>query len=223
MVRHHRQRAKCPQYPPRRYNMDETGVILSAPHSLHVLVGRDDPRNYRGTGVQRVLVTAIECISADGRSLPRLIIWPAALLRSDWSSHPTLGWHFACSETGYTNSTISLEWVKRVFDLLTKSRANGKPRILISDGFGTHGSLEVLTFCRENNIILCRLPSHTSHKLQPCDVEGFSSLKVAYRDQVEQLFRRGANTIGKQQFTLLYDSGRKAAFTLEIFAPAGPK
>ncbi|KAL1641204.1 hypothetical protein SLS61_010183, partial [Didymella pomorum] len=38
------------------------------------------------------------------------------------------------------------------------------------DGFGTHESLEVLKFCYENNIVLCRLPSHSSHKLQPCDV-----------------------------------------------------
>src|ERR1700731_4483327 len=27
-----------------------------------------------------------------------------------------------------------------------------------------------MKFCFEINIILCRLPSHTSHKLQPCDV-----------------------------------------------------
>jgi hypothetical protein len=29
---------------------------------------------------------------------------------------------------------------------------------------------------------LCRLPSHTSHKLQPCDVAVFAALKAAYRD-----------------------------------------
>ena len=34
-----------------------------------------------------------------------------------------------------------------------------------------------------------------------------------YREQVEQLFRGGANTIGKQHFTLLYDCARKNALT----------
>ena len=34
-----------------------------------------------------------------------------------------------------------------------------------------------------------------------------------YREQVEQLFRGGANTIGKQHFTLLYDCARKTALT----------
>ena len=54
--------------------MDETGVILSMLGSVKVLVGKDDPRDYRGAGVKRTMVTAIECISADGRSLPPMII-----------------------------------------------------------------------------------------------------------------------------------------------------
>jgi len=48
------------------YNMDETGVMLSMLGCVKVLVGKDDMRNYRGARVKRTLVTAIECISADG-------------------------------------------------------------------------------------------------------------------------------------------------------------
>ena len=195
------------------YNMDETGVMLNAPKSLRVLVGKDDLRNYRGAGVQRTLVTAIECVSADGRSLDPLIVWPAATHRNTWTTHATPGWHFACSESGYTNSMINLYWIKNVFEPATRSRANSKPRMLISDGFAAHESIEVMTFCFENNITLCRLPSHTSHKLQPCDVGVFAPLKTAYREQVERLFRGGANMIGKQHFTLLYDRARQFALT----------
>jgi hypothetical protein len=56
------------------YNMDETGVMLGMLGSVKVLVGKDDLRDYRGAGVKRTMVTAIECIGADGRSLLRLII-----------------------------------------------------------------------------------------------------------------------------------------------------
>lgn len=59
------------------YNMDETGVMLSMLGSVKVLVGQDDTRDYRGARVKRTIVTAIECISADGRSLKPMIIWPA--------------------------------------------------------------------------------------------------------------------------------------------------
>jgi hypothetical protein len=195
------------------YNMDETGVLLSVLKSLKVLVGKDDLRNCRGVRIKRTLVTAIECISADGRSLVPLIIWPAATHRSTWTTHPTPGWHFACTKTGYTDTATSLYWIKHVFHPLTVSQANHKPRVLINDGFGTHESLESMKFCYEHNIILCRLPSHTSHKLQPCDVGVFGPLKTAYREQVEQLYRGGANVVGKQHFTSLYSRARSVAFT----------
>jgi hypothetical protein len=194
------------------YNMDETGVMLCMLGSVKVLISKDDLRDYRGAGVKRTMVTAIECISANGRSLLPMIIWPATTHRSNWTTFPTPGWHYACSESGYTDSKISLEWLKRVFDPQTKGQAKQKPRVLICDGFGTHETLEILEFCFENNIILCRLPSHTSHKLQPCDVGVFAHLKGFYRDEADRLFRGGVNTIGKEHFTSLYSPAREKAF-----------
>lgn len=181
--------------------------------SIKVFVGKDDRRDCRGAGVKHTMVTAIKCISADGRFLPPLIIWPASTHRSNGTTFPTPGWHYAHSETGCTDSKISLEWPKRVFDPQTKALANQKPRMLISDGFGTHETLEFLEYCSTNNIILCRLPSHTSHKLQSCDVAAFGPLKAAYRDQVERLYRGGADIVGKEHFTSLYSPARERAFT----------
>jgi len=56
------------------YNMDETGVMLCMLGSVKVLISKDDPRDYRGAGVKRTMVTAIEYISANGRSLLPMII-----------------------------------------------------------------------------------------------------------------------------------------------------
>ncbi|KAF4634577.1 hypothetical protein G7Y89_g3524 [Cudoniella acicularis] len=130
--------------------MDETGVMLYMLNSVKVLISKDDRRDYRGAGVKRTTVTAVECISAN---------------------------------------------------------------VLISDGFSTHETLEVLEFCFKNNITLCRLPSHTTHKLQPYDVGVFAPLKEAYRDEVDRLFRGGTNTIGKEHFTSVYSPTRERAFT----------
>ncbi|KAF2685483.1 CENP-B protein, partial [Lentithecium fluviatile CBS 122367] len=124
---------------------------------------------------------SIECVSADGRCLNPMIIWPAVTHRSNWTTFDTPGWQFALHESGYTNSYISLQWLKRIFDPETKNRANGRPRVLICDGFGTHETAEILEFCISNSIKLCRLPSHSSHKLQPLDVATFAPLKAAYR------------------------------------------
>jgi hypothetical protein len=85
--------------------------------------------------------------------------------------------------------------------------------VLICDGFRTHKTLEVLVFCPENNITLCSLPSHTSHKLQPYNVGPFAPLKTAYRDEVERLNQGGINTISKEHFTSLYKPARDRALS----------
>jgi hypothetical protein len=195
------------------YNMDETGVMLSMLGSAKVLVGKNEHQGGRGGSVKRTMVTAIECISANGKALLPLIIWPASTHRSNWTTHPTPGWHYGFSENGYNDSKISLEWLKRVFDPQTRETAGRRPRVLICDGFGTHETLEILEFCLANNIILCRLPSHTSHKLQPCDVGPFAPLKTAYREQVERLNRGGVDMVGKEHFTYLYSPARDRALT----------
>lgn len=163
-----------------------------------------------GPGVLREQIC--ECISADGRYLKPMIIWPTSTHRANWTTFPTPGWHYAFSDSGYTDSILSLEWLTRVFDPQTRERADGKPRVLICDGFGTHEKLEILEHCFANKITLCRLPSHTSHKLQPCDVAVFAPLKIAYRDNAERLERGGVNTVGKQHFTSLYSPARDTAF-----------
>jgi hypothetical protein len=88
-------------------------------------------------------------------------------------------------------------------------------RDLESNCFRTHETVEILEFCFTNNIILCRLPSYTSYRLQPCDVAVFAPLKAAYREQAERLERGGVNTIGKEHFTSPFSPARKIAFTLK--------
>lgn len=105
--------------------MDETGVMLSMPNSVKVLVGKNDMRggrrggrrsSRRGARVKRTMVTAIECISADGRCLNPMVIWPASTYRANWTTFPTPGWVYSFTETGFSDSYISLQWLKLVFD-----------------------------------------------------------------------------------------------------------
>jgi hypothetical protein len=63
--------------------------------------------------------------------------------------------------------------------VITRSVAHDSKLEGICDGFGSHETLEILELCLTNNIILCRLPFRTSHKLQLCDVGLFAPLKTA--------------------------------------------
>jgi hypothetical protein len=60
------------------YNMDETGVMLSMPGAIKVLVSKYNKRDYRGARVKRTTVTIIEYISSDNRYLNPMVIWPAS-------------------------------------------------------------------------------------------------------------------------------------------------
>jgi hypothetical protein len=72
------------------HNINETGVMLCMLNSVKVFVSKDDRRDYREAGVKRTMVTAVECISANGRSLLPMIIWLATTHQSNWTTFPTL-------------------------------------------------------------------------------------------------------------------------------------
>jgi hypothetical protein len=56
------------------YNIDKTGVMLYKLGSVKVLIRKDDLQDYRGTNIKRTIVTTIEYISIDSRSLLLIII-----------------------------------------------------------------------------------------------------------------------------------------------------
>ena len=73
------------------YNMDETGVILSMLGSVKVLIGKDDLQTYRGAGVKRTIVTAIEYISADARQLRQCFVFESVVLELQVRDPPSEG------------------------------------------------------------------------------------------------------------------------------------
>jgi hypothetical protein len=65
------------------YNIDKTEVMLCMLNSVKVLINKDNQQDYREAGVKRTTITAIKCISANGRSLLLIIIWPAITYQSN--------------------------------------------------------------------------------------------------------------------------------------------
>jgi len=68
------------------YNLDEAGVLLNVLSSLKVLIGKDNLRNCRVARFKWTLITAIERISANGRSLSAQIVWSASIHWSTWTT-----------------------------------------------------------------------------------------------------------------------------------------
>ena len=131
------------------------GLLLGRSATIKVLVRKSDRRGSRGTSLKRTLITALECISADGRALaPSLFGQRLHIAVSGPLTLPQAG------------TSLARKWIHRQAYPQTRARAQGKPRILINDGFAAHESLDVLEFCFKNNIVLCRLPFAVSYVSQ---------------------------------------------------------
>ena len=150
------------------WNMDETGFSMGC-SGRHKAIIFGKMRAFSRQPGNRIWVTAIEAIGANGSALPPMIIHKGKILMTTWFE-PTAdseiasaieSWTFATSPNGWTDNKLGLEWLQRVFEPGTYR--NGRKRLLIMDGHGSHVSYEFQEFCRERNIITLCLPAHTSH------------------------------------------------------------
>jgi hypothetical protein len=199
------------------YNFDETGFQMGVISTAKVITGAE--RSRRPVSVQpgnREWVTAIDCICADGYSLPPVIIFEGKMHQSTWynTEVPLPGdWLIGVSENGWTDDVLGLTWLKNVFEKHTVQRTKGVYRLLILDGHGSHLTPEFDLFCKEHSIITLCMPPHSSHLLQPCDISLFAVLKRQYGQQIQGYIRRGTHHIDKQDFLQAYLIARTEAAT----------
>ena len=92
------------------------------------------------------------------------------------SSGALAGTTFRCSDSGWVNGELFMDW----FKLFTKMIPPARPILLILDGHASHISVEVIEYTQKNQIHMLCLPAHTTHLLQPLDVGVFKSLKSFY-------------------------------------------
>ncbi|KAH7471636.1 hypothetical protein FOMA001_g13611 [Fusarium oxysporum f. sp. matthiolae] len=133
---------------------------------------------------------------------------------SDWYRESNLpgDWAIATTQNGWTDNETGLEWLKH-FDRCTAKRSNSRYRLLILDGHESHPSVEFEEYCKENKIITLCMPPHSSHLLQPLDVECFGLLKKAYGREIERLIRYSITYISKTEFFLAFYAAFQATMT----------
>lgn len=97
--------------------------------------------------------------------------------------------------------------------------------MLLIDGQSSHTTYEFLKFCLGNRIIPFCPPSHTTHNLQPLDVEVFSPYQHYYSEAVDAETRlsHGALSIGKYNFWTILQRARTRALTSSTIQPSWAK
>lgn len=159
------------------YNIDETGIHIGVGGQRYIItMASDDDDIQSPSDKNRESVTVVETVAADGSVLALFIILKDKVHLSKWYTRTKLpdNYTVGVSETAYNNDELSVEWIKH-FDACSHRRQTGTWRLLVFDGFGSHGRKELIDFCDDNDVVLFSPPSHTSHNLQSLDVVVFQA------------------------------------------------
>ena len=160
------------------FNADESGVsIVHKPGKVVEELGQQNV--YVVTAAERGKThTILSCASASGYALPPMMVYPrkkAVLDHLKEGAVPhTL---FKCSETGWINKDLYLEW----FQFFLQNIPPTRPVLLLQDGHSSHISIELIELARQNDVHLLCFPAPTTHILQPLDVGVFKSFKENFK------------------------------------------
>ncbi len=85
--------------------------------------------------------------------------------QKSWTAHREIrGAHqlAVVTQSGWTNSFVTLRWLEEAFDPFTRERAGGgrQRRLLFLDGADAHTKVDFLEACWARNIVCVMLPAH---------------------------------------------------------------
>lgn len=110
---------------------------------------------------------------------------------------------------GWTKASVFIHWLhKCLIPQLNDLREPSESALLIFDGHSSHYSDEACELAKENNIHFARLPSHTTHKLQPLDVGLFGPMQAAWRKQCKNYTLRTSSEMPLAQVVKEYLEAR---------------
>lgn len=221
--------SKIKQYdiqPQNMYNMDEKGFLIGFLSKAKRIFTKDwfESNNLIGNiqDGSREWITLVATLCADGSSLPPALIYMAKSgdIQDAWVQdldHTVHQAYFASSPSGWTNDNLGFEWLTKVFDRETKSKARQSRdwRLLIVDGHGSHINMRFLDWCLDHHIMVAVYPPHSTHRLQPLDVSLFSPLAIYYSQELDAFIHRcqGLSNITKRDFFALFWPAYLKSFT----------
>lgn len=117
------------------------------------------------------------------------------------------------SPKGWTDQELGSAWLERDFEPETAAKVkDGGYRLLILDGHNSHTTYRFCSFAEKHKIIVLCLPSHTTHRLQPCDVGCFGPLASTWKSEVNKASSEWI-PIRKNNLLAYYSKARVKALT----------
>jgi hypothetical protein len=157
--------------------MDEKGTRIYIPAGEEVIVPIGIKEIYTGIPENRISLTIIEYISANGKAIPPVVIIPRVIIIVSWF-HENITGHkvITVSPTGYTNERIYMVWLDH-FIKHNDYGPNKKWHILLINGATCHQADDFVLKATYNKIRIVQFPSYQTHLLQPYNVSVFREWK----------------------------------------------
>jgi hypothetical protein len=147
------------------HNIDEKGARIACPSSQDIIVLIGVKEMYVGIPKNRISLTIIECISANGKAIPPVIIVPGVMIIGSWFHKSMVGHEvITISPTGYTNEGIYMVWLDH-FIKHHNCGPNNYWRILLIDGATCHNARDFIIKAKIYKIWIVKYPSHQTHLL----------------------------------------------------------
>lgn len=161
-------------------NADETPVYFDMPTNYTVDIVGTKTVSVKTTGNEKMRVTVMLTVLADGRKLPPFIILNRKTMPKE--KLPT-GLIVRCQEKGWMNSELMQDWLKVVWGrrpgALLKKRG-----MLVLDAFKGHLTPEVKSTIQDMNTDLVVIPGGMTSKLQVLDV----CINKPFKDNLRLLY-----------------------------------
>ena len=209
--------------PGNMYNMDEKGFLIGFLKKSKRVFSKTAFESKKMLGnIQdgnREWITLVASICADGSALPPALIYKGSgNIQDSWVQDLELDKHlafFSSSPTGWTNDHLGFEWLTKVFERHTKTKAGRKWRLLFIDGHGSHINMKFIDWALSHRILLAVYPPHSTHRLQPLDVSLFSPLSIYYSQELDQFLLQcqGLSSVTKRDFFRMFWPAYCKAFT----------
>lgn len=202
------------------WNFDETGFRIGMGRKQRIVTTAPKSIPYTPSESSRDFASSVEAISAAGESIPPFVILKGWVIQERWFDNDLDGGVLVgVSETGYMNDQLALHWIEH-FNNMSARYERGVYRLLICDGFDSHCTKEVIDYCNEHNIILFCLPPHTSHFLQPLDVNVFQTYKHYHGEAIDGATRSGCTNFNKLEFLAAFTKFRAETFKTDTIRGA---
>jgi Skp family chaperone for outer membrane proteins len=205
------------------YNVDEKGFLVGIGIKMRRIMSREAYEKGRCRQAthdgNREFLTLIACISALGIAIPPVLLYKGSSrdLQDTWVEDLREKdlFHFASTENGWTNDAYGMEWLKTVFEPLTRPKRATTKRLLIVDGHSSHVNLAFIEYASRHGIIILILPPHSTHRLQPLDLNCFLPLGTKYGVHLNEWFHKsfGQVSMTKRTFLPIFRLAWEESFT----------